>query len=182
MFRPSVATRPKRLWRLLADLAEVTCGVTLQTSGQADIRNALSPGQARARREKIAAKFVGASSDLSPLQRCMKWSVSEPRSRTISPFSELTVAEWIENRITKGTLDDLRAAIDVDPANPRLAGNFGRRLADYAVEKETDPDEARRDRGEADFQTRRALKLAPDNDEVKKLRAEVVKLLQLSSE
>jgi len=33
-----------------------------------------------------------------------------------------------------------------------------------------DPDEARRARGEADFLTGRALKLAPDNDEVKKLR------------
>jgi len=33
--------------------------------------------------------------------------------------------------------------------------------------------------GEADFQTRRAVKLASDNDEVKKLRAEVVQLLKL---
>jgi hypothetical protein len=41
------------------------------------------------------------------------------------------------------------------------------------------PDEARRARGEADFLTSRALKLAPDNDEVKKLRDEVVKLLEL---
>jgi hypothetical protein len=36
-----------------------------------------------------------------------------------------------------------------------------------------------KDTAEADFQTRRALKLASDNDEVKKLRAEVVKLLYL---
>jgi hypothetical protein len=41
---------------------------------------------------------------------------------------------------------------------------------------------ARRAQGEADFQTRRAVELDPDNDEVKKLRAEVVKLLQLPSE
>jgi len=39
-------------------------------------------------------------------------------------------------------------------------------------------DEARHARGEADFLTSRALKLAPDNAEVKKLRAEVVQLLQ----
>ena len=52
-------------------------------------------------------------------------------------------------------------------------------LADYGLEKGTGPDESRRARAEADFQTRPALKLAPDNDEVKKLRAEVVKLLQL---
>jgi hypothetical protein len=57
--------------------------------------------------------------------------------------------------------------------------NYGRRLADRALEKAIDPDEARRARGEADFQTRRALELAFDNNEVQKLRAEVVKLLQL---
>jgi hypothetical protein len=39
--------------------------------------------------------------------------------------------------------------------------------------------DARRARGEADFLTSRALKPAPDNDEVKKLRYEVVKLLEL---
>jgi hypothetical protein len=165
---------------LFADLAEATGGVALRTSGQAEILSVLTPEQVRATRDKITARYAGPSSKLTPLQRLMKWSVSEPKSRTISPFSALTVAEWIENRITKGTLDGLRAAIDLDPANPRLTAHFGRRLADYAVEKGTDPDEARRDRGEADFQTRRALKLAPDNDEVKRLRAEAVKLLQLS--
>jgi hypothetical protein len=40
---------------------------------------------------------------------------------------------------------------------------------------------ARRARGEADFLTSRALKLAPDSDEVKKLRDEVVKLLGLKT-
>jgi hypothetical protein len=46
---------------------------------------------------------------------------------------------------------------------------------------ESDPDEARRARGEADFLTSRAVKLAPDNEEVKKLRDEVVKLLELKT-
>jgi hypothetical protein len=59
---------------------------------------------------------------------------------------------------------------------------FGRRLANDALNEGTYPAEARRARAEADFQTRRGLKLAPDNDEVKKLRTEVVKLLRPSSE
>ena len=88
----------------------------------------------------------------------------------------------MENRIKEHTLEGLQAAIKVDPANARLDAHFGRRLADDALEKTTDPAESRRERAEADFQTRRALKLAPDNREAKKLRAEVVKLLQLSSE
>jgi hypothetical protein len=79
-------------------------------------------------------------------------------------------------------LDGLRAAVEVDPTNARLAANFGLRLADHALKERIDRAEARRARGEADFQTQRALKLAPENDEVKRLRAEVVKLLNLAFE
>ena len=67
----------------------------------------------------------------------------------------------VEEIINDGSLDGLRTAIIVDPANMRLAAHFGRRLADYALAKETDPDSARRARAETDFQTRRALQLAP---------------------
>jgi hypothetical protein len=63
-----------------------------------------------------------------------------------------------------------------------LAAYFGRALAAFALEKGIDPDEARRARAEADFQTRRALKLANQNDEVNKLRAEVARLLELRPE
>ena len=78
-------------------------------------------------------------------------------------------------------MDDLRAAMLVDPANARLVAHFGLALANLAVAEETDPDDARRARAEADYQTRRAVNLASDNEEVKKLRAEVVKLLNLPS-
>jgi len=78
-------------------------------------------------------------------------------------------------------VEGLRAAMHVDPANTRVTAHLGRRLADYALEQESDPDEAQRARGEANFLTSRALKLAPDNDEVKKLRDEVVKLLELKT-
>ena len=117
------------------------------------------------------------SAQLTPLQRVMKWSVSDRRTRTISPFSQVTVSEWLENRIKEGTVEGLRAAMQVVPANARVTAYLGRRLADQALEQGSDPDEARRARGEADFLTRRAQKLAPDSDEVKKLRDEVVKLL-----
>jgi hypothetical protein len=42
--------------------------------------------------------------------------------------------------------------------------------------------DARRARAEADYQTRRALNVDPDNDEVRKLRDEVDKLLQINSD
>ena len=131
--------------------------------------------------EKIAAKYAATSSGLTPLQRLLKWSVSDRRNRTISPFSQVTVSEWLENRIKERTVEGLRAALQVDPANASVTAHLGRRLADYALSKDSDPDEGRRARGEADFLTSRALKLAPDNDEVKKLRDEVFKLLELKT-
>jgi dipeptidyl aminopeptidase/acylaminoacyl peptidase len=166
---------------LLADLAEAMGGVVLQTVDQTEILNILTPEQIRETLSKIADKFPMPSSQLSSLQRFLKWSVSERRSRTISPFSDLTVAEWVENRINEGALDGLRAALRMDPPNARLAAHLGRILANYAhdaLAKATDADEVRRAREEADFQTRRALKLAPDNGEVKALRSEVMTRLQ----
>jgi hypothetical protein len=65
-------------------------------------------------------------------------------------------------------------AMQVDPANARITAYLGRGLVDHALEQGSDPDEARRARGEADFLTSRAQKLAPGDDEVKKLRDEVV--------
>ena len=167
---------------LLADLARATGGMTLQpleNSGQVQILNLMPPDQVRATREKIAARFAGLSSNLSPVQRCLKWSVSEWKNRTISPLSEVTVAEWVEDRIRQGAIDDLRTAVQVDPTNPRLAAHFGKALAIYAREGGPDRNKARLAKGEADFQTSRALKLAPQSEEVKKLRAEVVQALHL---
>jgi hypothetical protein len=43
------------------------------------------------------------------------------------------------------------AAILVDPANARLTVHLGLRLAHQALESRTDPDQARRARGEAHF-------------------------------
>jgi hypothetical protein len=48
-------------------------------------------------------------------------------------------------------------------------------LANLAVAEETNPVVARRELAEADYQTSHAMKLDPDNDEVRKLRDGVVK-------
>jgi dipeptidyl aminopeptidase/acylaminoacyl peptidase len=166
---------------LLAELAEATGGVTLETVGQAENIKSLTPEQIRASWEEIAAKLSRPASKLTPLQRFLEWSVSDRRSRTISPFSRVTVSEWLENRINEGTVEGLRAAMQLDPANARVTAHLGRRLADHALKQGSDPDEARRARGEGDFLTSRAQKLAPDSDEVKRLRDEVIKLLELKT-
>jgi Novel STAND NTPase 1 len=164
---------------LLAELAEATAGVTLETVGEAENLKLRTPEQVRASLETIAAKFVRPPSKLTPLQRFLEWSVSDRRRRTICPFLQATVSEWEENTIEEGTVEGLRAAIQMDPANARVTAHLGRRLADQALKQGSDPDEARRARGDADFLTSRAVKLTPDNDEIKKLRDEVVQLLKL---
>jgi dipeptidyl aminopeptidase/acylaminoacyl peptidase len=166
---------------LLAELAEATGGVTLETVGQAENLKLLTAEQIRASREKVAAKLSRPPSKLTPLQRFLKWSVADRRSRTISPLSQVTVSEWVENRIKEGTVEGIRAAMQIDPANVRVTAHLGRRLADQALKQGSDPDEARRARGEADFLTSRAQKLAPDSEEVKTLRDQVVKSLGLKT-
>jgi hypothetical protein len=166
---------------LFAQLAEATAGVVWETVGQSENLKVLTSARLIAPREKIAAKFARVSSELTPLQRFLKWSVADRKSRTISRFSQVTIAEWLEDRMREGTVEGPRAAMQVDPANPRVTAHLGRCLADQALKQGGDPDEGRRARAEADFLTSRALKLAPDNDEVKKLRDEVVKLLGLKT-
>ena len=117
----------------------------------------MTPDQIKATRDKIAVKFPGSSSQLTPLQLFLKWSVSDRSQRTISPLSKLTFPEWIENRIKEGTLESLRAAIQMDPANARLIAHFGLLLANLAVAEKTLPTEVRRARAEAAYQTDRAL-------------------------
>src|SRR5439155_19607690 len=120
---------------LFAELAEATGGVALETVGQAENLKSLTPEQVKTSREKIAAKFLKPSSKLTSLQRFLAWSVADRRSRTISPLSQVTVSEWLENRIKEGTVEGLRAAIQVDPSNARVTAHLGRRLADYSLNK-----------------------------------------------
>lgn len=111
----------------------------------------------------------------------MQWMVADPTQRTVSPFSHLSTHDWIERQIKDGGIAGLREAMQVDPGDPRLTAHPGRHLADLALDKKTDPDEARRARGAADFLTARTHKLAPESKEIEKLRAETVALLQLKT-
>jgi WD40 repeat protein len=148
----------------LADLAEATGDVAVQISGKTEVLQVLSQEQVRKTRDYLAAKFAGPSSSMTPLEQLLKWSVSEPRLRSLSPFSQRTVADWVEDRVEEGSLNGLRAAILVYPANPQVAAHYGRALAAFALEKGIDPAEARRARAEADFQMRRAQTLVNQND------------------
>jgi hypothetical protein len=167
---------------LLSALSETMGGFTLESAERGENLTTLQSEPIDTIRKKIAAKRTGPPSELSPLQGFLKWSVADRGSRTISPFSQITVVEWLENRIKEGTIEGLRAALQVDPANTRVTAHLGRRLLDYALRQDHDPDDARRAVGEANFLTARALKLAPKDSEVKELRDQVVKLLETRTE
>jgi hypothetical protein len=98
-FQRGLARTPLRTWTCYSLLTwpEAVAGLSLESSRQTNIRNILTPEQLSARWERIATKFAGAASHSTPLQRFLKWSVSERRSRTISPFSDLTVAEVLSS-------------------------------------------------------------------------------------
>ena len=68
----------------LLTLAEASGGFALQTFGQTEILDALTPDQVKATRDKIAVKFPEPS-QLTPLRRFLRWSVSDRRQRTILP-------------------------------------------------------------------------------------------------
>jgi hypothetical protein len=69
-----------------------------------------------------------------------------------------------------------------DPVNARLAAQLRQALAESSLKKGIDRAEARRAKGDADYQMLRAAKLDPDNDEIKKLRTEVAQMLQLAEQ
>jgi hypothetical protein len=90
------------------------------------------------------------------------------------------IASWLRQQGHRSYfIDDLRAAIEVDPINARLTAHFGEALGVYAHARGTDP---ARVLAEADFQTRPALDFAPHCDEVKELRAKVARLLKPPSD
>jgi hypothetical protein len=105
---------------LLADLAEAIAGLAVQKSGQTEILNVLTLEQVNEMRQKIAERFPESASGLTPLERVLQWSVSNPRTRSLSPFSKRTVTPWVEERIKEGTIDGLRAAMIVDPTSQGL--------------------------------------------------------------
>jgi hypothetical protein len=141
----------------------------LETVGQAEYLKLLNPEQVIASREKIAAKFLGTVFEIDFVTASHEMERLGPQKPDDFSIFASTVSEWLENSINEGTLEGLRATIQVDPANARVTAYLGRRLADQALEQGSNPEEARRARGEADFLTSRAVKLAPDSDEVVKV-------------
>ena len=99
--------------------------------------------------------------------RCAQWHFADRDSRTISPFSNLPVSEYVQRCIERNSMKSLYEAILLSPANGLAFALLARKVV------EQDPKENPRRDGEADFLCRRALELAPRAEEVLRLTQEI---------
>ena len=99
--------------------------------------------------------------------RWAQWFIADRETRTISPFSKLTVPEYVQGRIQENSLESLREAVLLSPNN----GVAFARLAQAVVAKK--PKESPNWLKEADFYSRYATKLSPTNAEVLRIRGEL---------
>jgi hypothetical protein len=96
-----------------------------------------------------------------PSARWMTWFLADHLHRTISPFSALTVAEWIVNRLEENTADGMQSVWEIDPNNARCLARLARRVigeipGDYAAAVPI----------YVELYSRRAAELAPKDAEV----------------
>ena len=94
-------------------------------------------------------------------------SFADRATRTISPFSSVTVPEYVQRRIAENTLESLQEAVLLSPTNGLAFARLAKQV--LAQKEEANP----RRVGEADFFSRYALNRSPNDAEVLKLRVEI---------
>ena len=116
--------------------------------------------------ELMALKRQVAESSASDIwTRWAKWFFADSAARTISPFSDISVPEYVRRRIQENTLESLQEAVRLSPTN----GLAFAQLAFRVLEQADNP----RRVGEADFFSRRAVELSPNDPEVLRIRDEI---------
>jgi len=104
--------------------------------------------------------------------RWAKWFLSDRATRTIAPLSSITLPEYVQRRIEENTLESLQEAVRLSPTNGLALARFATRLLAQSTQ-----DNPRR-LPEADFFSRRAVRLAPRDSEVGGIRTETEKRLK----
>jgi len=145
--------------RWLADLAEAAVGMRFTTEG-------FSEAVPLAEVLRIKRELMQSSAG-DVCTRVAKWFFAERASRTISPYSATTFAEYVRGCIDENTLASLQEAVRLSPTNALATA----RLAKLVLAQ--DAKENPRQVGEADFYSRRAVELAPNEAEVLRIRSEV---------
>jgi hypothetical protein len=98
-----------------------------------------------------------------------KWFCADRATRTVSPFSPVTVPEHITRRIEEASLESLREAVRLAPMNAVALARLAQRVLLLS------PEERPHRAAEADFPSRRAVELAPSDSEVVAIQAAVTR-------
>ncbi len=102
----------------------------------------------------------------------LEWFCADRATRTVSPWSTVTVPDYLRALHAVSNAASLREALLLAPDDPLTLAKLARQLLKEPATAE-DPNA----RAEADFLSRRAATLAPEDAEVRRIRAEVAKLL-----
>jgi hypothetical protein len=102
-----------------------------------------------------------------PYARWARWFLQDPSARSISPCAGLTVADYARRRADENTLESLREAWRLCPTNATLPTRLALRIL------VGNPTNDVRLRAHAEWLSRRAAELAPQDAEVLRLRAQV---------
>ena len=168
---------PVRVWDIappgkgpawLADLAEAVSGCALTAAGTLEVL----PDRAKrlaAVREQLAKQPAD-----DRWAQVAHWFLAEPRARTISPYSQVKVADYVERRVKGNTIEKLEQALAASPAEPLARALLGVKM----LTDSSDPHALAR----ADGETLSATKLAPENAAVWRARAKVLTTLKRPTE
>ena len=112
-----VLAAPAPIPRWLPDLAEAVVG---QRLAENNVREPVSPGQLENLRQELTAD---ASTNF--YTRWAKWFFAPNATRTLSPSSTITVAEYVRRRIEEDTPESLREAVSLAPTNAVAQARLG---------------------------------------------------------
>ncbi|MBI2947208.1 MAG: WD40 repeat domain-containing protein [Verrucomicrobia bacterium] len=144
----------------VADLAEAVAGQRVNHAG-------ISEPTSVTNLSKIGRRLEAPSgSDF--WSRWATWFLREHATRTISPFSPVSVSEYVRRRIEEGTLTSLREAARLSRTNDQVLVRLAREL----MAQRSDP--GFRNLREADLLVRRACQFAPSNHAAWGTRAEIL--------
>jgi len=153
----------------LPGLAEALAGQRIDVR---EMSSVVSVEELYRHREKLAA-----NPDQTFYGRWARWFFADSASRTIALFSETTVAGYVQRRIEDNTRESLLEATLLSGTN---ALAFARRAENLSVPFKLGPHFARAIPEDAEWFSRYATNLAPNDREVRQIRKTVVETLQRS--
>ncbi len=171
-------SEPVRVWNIapsgrgpgwLADLAEAVSGCVLTPAGTLEVL------PDRGKRLNAVRQQVAALPADDRWAQVAQWFLAEPRTRTISPYSPVKVADYVEGRVKENSFDKLKEALAAWPADPIAHANLGVKLLELF---ESEPYAA----VQADNETLLATQLDPKNAAVWQARAKVLAALKRPAE